>query len=411
MMNENKSICAHCGQPIEGEAIECRGRTYCETCADELLFICEECDEWEMQENAVEVVDLRGWRRRERFVCSDCFDAEGFECEECGTRFLGTPRTSREGDVICPDCAESVYYFCDECDSYVRSEHYDGDEETCTFCLEDSRRVNISRYHGANSSFPRFFADGEKHVGDFIGIGCEIEIDREHYSSCAERDCLQALNETLGDRVVYEHDGSLDNGFEIVTRPHTIRAFLDEFPLEKVLNICRDNGYSAHDIGTCGFHMHISRRFFGKDSQTQERSIGKVVAFFDAFYLDLVKVSRRDMSRASRWASRCGATTPDEARDKAKGSNTRYEAVNTTNSATIEFRLMRGTLNAETLRATLDILLTICRNAKKATWNEAFRDPVKMLGGLNAKSVDYIASRNAFSQYISEIRDCAKEGK
>ena len=407
-MNENKSICAHCGQAIHGEAIECRGRTYCQDCADELLFLCESCDEWELIDNAVNVVDLRGWRRRERVVCADCFANDGFECDECGTAYIGTSRTSREGDVICSDCANSVYYWCDECDEYVRSNNYDSDEEMCVFCLAESREVNIARYHGADSSFPRFFAEGEKRAADFIGIGCEIEIDRENHSSSAERGCLNALNETLGERAVYEHDGSLNNGFEIVTRPHTIRAFLEEFPLEKVLDICRNHGYSAHDVGTCGFHMHISRRFFGKDSQTRERNIGKVIAFVDSFYNDLVKVSRRDMSRASRWASRCGATTPDEARDKAKWSSSRYEAVNTTNSATIEFRLMRGTLNAETLRATLDILLTICKNAKKATWDEAFHNPAKMLSGLKAKSIEYIESRNAFAPYIGKIRESAK---
>ena len=407
-MNENKSICAHCGQAINGEAIECRGRTYCQNCADELLFLCEECDEWELIDNAVNVIDLRGWRRRERVVCASCFANDGFECEECGNAYLGTSRTSREGDVICSDCANSVYCWCDECDEYVRPDNYDSEEEMCIFCLAEAQEVSIARYHGADSSFPRFFAEGEKRNADFIGIGCEIEIDRNNRDASDERACLNALNEALGDRAVYEHDGSLNNGFEIVTRPHTIRAFLEDFPLDKVLDICRNNGYSAHDVGTCGFHLHISRRFFGKDSRTRERNIGKVVAFFDAFYNDLVKVSRRDISRASRWASRCGATTPNEARDKAKGSHTRYEAVNTTNAQTIEFRLMRGTLNAETLRATLDILLTICRNAKKATWDDAFHNPIKMLAGLNPKSADYIASRNAFTQYIDKIRDSAK---
>jgi hypothetical protein len=74
----------------------------------------------------------------------------------------------------------------------------------------------------------------------------------------------------------------------------------------------------------------------------------------------------------SRWAARYGMEkTGKEILDKAKKGNTgRYAAVNLCPYMTIEFRLFRGTLKANTLFATLQFVNCIIDTALTMTEDE-----------------------------------------
>ena len=104
----------------------------------------------------------------------------------------------------------------------------------------------------------------------------------------------------------------------------------------------------------------------------------------------------------SQWASTYGwgdltfAELANAVSDRDYGSHSdRYHAVNLTNDNTVEFRLMRGTLNYDSFMATIDFLWTTAMNANTMT-DDDITNPANFLKGLKPDTIEYIKRRNAF---------------
>lgn len=103
----------------------------------------------------------------------------------------------------------------------------------------------------------------------------------------------------------------------------------------------------------------------------------KILAIVDNLWDALVIFSRRKESQLHRWANKpdAGITAHDNAAtgkdkaDKHKGKG-RYQAINLSNRNTIEFRLFRGSLVLQTIRATLQCVDLICEYATDHTLAE-----------------------------------------
>ena len=124
-----------------------------------------------------------------------------------------------------------------------------------------------------------------------------------------------------------------------------------------------DLGYTSHQAGTCGLHVHVSRLAFGETEEQQDTAIARVLYFFEKHWEELLKFSRRTQHQLDQWASRYGyKEQPMEILDHAKTGyhGGRYTCVNLTNRDTIEFRMFRGTLKYNTLIATLQLVDRIC---------------------------------------------------
>ena len=159
-----------------------------------------------------------------------------------------------------------------------------------------------------------------------------------------------------------KHDGSLDDGFEIVTHPMSLEYQLHEMPWADVLNKAASMGYLSHQAGTCGLHVHVSRRAFGDSYDAQDSAIARVLFFVECHWRELLRFSRRTQRQMDQWAARHGyRDRPDEMLEHVKkGAGSRYTCVNLTNCDTIEFRMFRGTLKLNTLLATLQMVNRIC---------------------------------------------------
>jgi len=139
-------------------------------------------------------------------------------------------------------------------------------------------------------------------------------------------------------------------------------------------------GYTSHQARTCGLHVHISRDFFGKDRDTQEVAIARVLYFVEKHWNELLVFSRRTQQQLDRWATRYGyKDQPQEMMEHVKkGYGNRYTCINLTNANTIEFRIFRGTLKLNTLIATLQMVSHICNVAislpdeglRKLSWSQ-----------------------------------------
>ena len=159
-----------------------------------------------------------------------------------------------------------------------------------------------------------------------------------------------------------KHDGSLDDGFELVTHPLSLEYQLHEMPWDEVLHEAVSMGYLSHQAGTCGLHVHVSRKAFGDSYDEQDSAIARVLFFVECHWRELLRFSRRTQRQMDQWAARYGyRDQPHEMLEHVKkGSGSRYTCVNLTNCDTIEFRMFRGTLKLNTLLATLQMVNRIC---------------------------------------------------
>ena len=291
--------------------------------------------------------------------CEDCLDESTVVCYECGTRIYREHVVGGDADrPVCDRCYADYFTNCDECGRMIRQENAYYDDDSCrTLCNRCVREGPIYNY-GYKPS-PIFH--GESHD---LFIGVELELDDGGCSNINARTLTDLANEK-GKHIYIKTDGSLDEGFEIVTHPMTLKYHQEIMPWKELTKEALHLGYRSHKAGTCGLHCHVNRTFFGDTYEHQERNIGKVLFLVEKYWEELLRFSRRTQGQMDHWAARYGfKENPEQVLNHAKNSNMgRYTCINLQNYHTIEFRLWRGTLKYNTLIATLQMVERLCKVA------------------------------------------------
>lgn len=358
--------CRHCREYFDyGSTTEVEG--VCPECFEGMYGRCEECGGFAKNDDLVATSGGRG-------LCPRCARRVAFHCVECGGwHECGSVHSivNRSGERVCEGCQEG-YERCGRCgDWYRRSEMVDRDDgdAMCFSCADDADCVGIQSYYYKPS--PVFHRGAGETDGSLL-LGVELEIDEGDRGLAAVR-----IAEACGNDWLYiKHDGSLPSGMEIVTHPISPVVMLSEegrAMWRSVTDIARSAGMRSHDAGTCGLHVHVNRDYFGKSETARLMAELKLLGVADRFFEPLAIFSRRKRDRLERWANRLELPrSHDGWRKRAEvahsmGSNDRYHAVNIQNSATIEFRLFRGTLRLDTLFATFEFVSGLCALAKAST--------------------------------------------
>lgn len=408
--------CYNCDALVkENELYYCEsnGEYYCEDCKDDYLFYCERCGNYYLESESVVVHTRYG----DEYWCEDCASESAFYCEDCETyydmRYYDSCQT-RTGRYICQDCADENYYYCDNCGYYVWYEDWDSDNECCIWCAEESGGKygdkRIKEYHNAPSmewygNIKKRWKTKQYYHPQFRGFGFELEVGNGEYFT----ECIDDIESAVGDRVYFEHDGSVSRGFEIISQPHTIEAFWEnKNRWSKMLESIKENGFTSHDTGFCGLHIHFSREMFGSTEYKQNLAVAKIMYFMQYYQDDIKRISRRkNMEYCNFYDINMNWHSEKELREyfsdlASDRYNDRYRIINTRNYKTIEFRLFRGTLNEKSFFATFDFLQNIVNNSKKIKWIDV-KDVSKWLKGMSKETLKYIASRYAFENELANI--------
>lgn len=261
--------------------------------------------------------------------------------------------------TLCQHCYDNYYTTCESCGctlDYDDAYYLDNDTDYpyCRHCYQQRCSSEYIHDYGFKPD-PIFYGKGTRY------FGVELEIDGGgHIDENAEEIANTANIDEK--RVYIKHDGSLNDGMEIVTHPMTLDYHLNEMPWKEVMQKAVSLGYLSHKTRTCGLHVHVNRTTFGDTTDEQEECISRVLFFVERFWQELLKFSRRTESQIARWAARYGIKdNPKAILDNAKKNYSgRYTCVNLTNYHTIEFRIFRGTLKYNTLAATLQLVNRIC---------------------------------------------------
>lgn len=388
--------CHDCGEIVRiDDAIYINGEGYyvCEDCADEDYFKCDYCGEWHHNRDMYEVTN-RGYTYQ---YCSDCTDRHAYYCKGCDEYHENyVDYTEVDGYNYCDDWLNDNAHYCNECNNWIVDDYYwDYNEGCCTKCSNGL----IGDYHSHDLIFhydDKIVDAYYKNCDDFSGLGIELEVDDGKNKSS----CVEELNDILGNNAYYEKDGSLNNGFEIITNPHTLNNFWN-IDFEKAFEVLKEYNFKSHNTSTCGLHIHFSKNLLGETEEEVEDNIAKLILFYDTFYNQLVKLSRRSAYNAEEWADKYSNEPKKEDFDKLKETVkykriARRSAVNIKNYNTIEFRLGRGTLVYNTFRAWIDLHIAFMKNVVNLSLDEVL-DFSKMAKGIEDNTIDYIASKGLLS--------------
>lgn len=321
----------------------------------EYAYTCALCGEVHLEvfNSSTNVVDADGntvkycpkCRRNHTFTCDRCgtvYAEDASETENCQEVYVGADDDGSEVETWCGCCIESDAEWCEE------HEHYYNSDYGCPIC---GRRGRINSY--SYKPDPVFTKVADESVGDktfYYGVEDETEGRSSEPSKFSKQ-----LGQTTKE-VYCKHDGSLNNGAEVVTHPCTLRYHLESDMWDRVAAAAAEHGMKSHDTDTCGLHVHMSRKPF--EAAGIEDYEDKLTLAYDRFKGYWKAISRR-RDGGSRWgrflSDKRNEKTNTKLDDvkKKKDRYDRYQAVNLCNEHTVEIRIFRGTLKVSTIKATL----------------------------------------------------------
>lgn len=419
-------ICSDCGRVItEDELDDClRGENrwgkeiiICPDCESEWTE-CKDCGALELKDNMAYCEDDG------KYYCEDCEEDNVFWCEHCETYRLREycdenmheVRVSTwDTEVWCEECCNDDAFFCEECEQYFDGDYFDAHTDSrgrtvCEDCYDGGRAdYRIKGYHDAPSQiwYGKMKSQWRRRAygsTKMRGLGFELESD----GGGDFEEAIDGIQDAIGeDRVYFEEDGSLTEGFETISQPHTVEEFwAQKEKWAQMLQAIKDAGFTSHDAGTCGLHVHFSREMFGANGYKQNLAVAKILYFFENYQQDIKRISRRaDM----RWCHFNNLPTTFTKWTRAQylaRANQRYNdhgtIINTGNTDTVEFRLFRGTLNEKSFFATFDFLINLVKNSRTMKWKDC-TDVAKWLKGMSGETLEYIRSRHAFENVLANI--------
>jgi len=283
-------------------------------------------------------------------------------CDSCEDINYYDNMVSWSGGSYCSYCYDNNVYTCDDCGS----EYWDGSGHECE---QDESVIHSYAYRPS----PYFFGAGQYH------LGFELEVEARNESRYAGAEIAQ---DELGSHAYMKDDGSLSDGFEIVTHPHTLEQYQTNFNWDFIPKLKR-NGFRSWNTDSCGLHVHVSRTAFGEgaipwNSANRDQLILKRQAH-ELRFMKLIYDNQRQVERIAGRAGNHYATFEDKGKLVSKlkhgsQSSGRYSAINTENDATLEVRVFKGSLRKERVLSALEFVtasVEYTRDLKVTAKNQA----------------------------------------
>ena len=333
--------CSVCGQAIKrSDAHEtAEGKLICDDCV-RYYEVCPVCGKLTNYTVHTEVGDL----------CSACATNEGYaKCSICGEWHKLDDMTEYGDKILCEDCASASTWTCAHCGAAF----YDWEDDACeifneTVCARCYDELSYIDGYGHTATNKRYRAPGESPTKKYLGMELEMESSERNND-----DMVAHIRFACPDIPAHiKSDGSLSNGAEFAFYPATRKYLTEVFPLDDFCQTARDVGAVSHDSKRCGLHVHVSRAFFS----ASKLAYAKLCIMLDRIWDNLVVFSRRDYDQIDDWAKKNDVSYESIETTLAWNAGDRYLAINDTNSDTIEFRVFRGSLIPDTIRATLEFV-------------------------------------------------------
>ena len=249
-------------------------------------------------------------------------------------------------DIIeCASILRDETYVCHDCGRVLSNEHAyisEHDDNIYCHCCYDKNKMDnpIKAYHESKGTLK--FKDLEEMYPVYYR-GLEIELETN-----ITGDVYDVLRNADSSLFRFEEDGSLKDGFEIITSPMS-RLYWNEvgfLKLEKLITDLKEvSNPTAWDNGRCGLHIHFNRAEVSNEAQK----------FLKQFMIEnhdfIAKISGRDDFNY------CRKPVYDDYELDSNNNIYNYSRYLTLNFTpdTLEFRFWRGTLKTENIKSSVQL--------------------------------------------------------
>lgn len=286
-------------------------------------------------------------------------------CDICGE--YHTRLNCIDDKKLCGFCIDNNYIECSRCGSLVSRDDVETTKDGYKLCKMCAKREYVLPYHRYYPTV-KFYGNDKDNTLPYLGV--ELEIDNGGELDSNVKILVNMMNKD-GEHFVYcSHDGSLNNGFEIITQPATLEYHMSIKSIyQEAFKKLRKMEYLSHDTTTCGFHVHFNRSFF---AENETENIGKLIYLVNHFWNKFVIFARRPEFRMDRYSKKINMDTNRyiSAANKTELHEYHYYAINIANPDTIEFRMFKGTLNVNTFLATLQFVHNCIVTAREKSASE-----------------------------------------
>ena len=150
-------------------------------------------------------------------MCEECFNRCTVTCDNCNQRIW---RDRAEGDsnyTLCSHCYEYNFTSCEDCGRLIpNDEAFYEDGEDYPYCRECFEKLNDNSIKNYNyKPEPIFYGSGN------LFYGVELEVDKGGEIHSNAQNLLDIANKNE-ERIYCKHDGSINDGFEMVSHPMTL---------------------------------------------------------------------------------------------------------------------------------------------------------------------------------------------
>lgn len=335
--------------------------TQCGICGNQCTF---DDDTLEAGCGDIKAATYRRIGGREKVICKCCSSevANFIKCDCCGNVVYrsdtGWGKTINSGVRIggqfryCKACiTDHSVVQCNDCGCYVINAEIVPESHLCLKC-HIARKASKKKAEIHSRTYkPKLVFISTAPIIDCT-YGLEIEVDDGRHSP----DLMEYLEE-LKELIRLKSDGSLNDGFEIVTFPMTLDFHKSVMPYDEMFRRLHDDKYTSHENSTCGLHIHVGRTGFGNTARSQNPAIGRFIWLTEVFKNEIKIFSRRKEYRYCKFYELTASMTPKQMLTYARNENrhSRYKAVNLQNAGTVEVRIFKGSLKTSTVLASIEL--------------------------------------------------------
>lgn len=412
--DEDYVACYDCGKPVRRDEsyVGADDEMYCEDCFYNTFEHCECCGEVMYRDDAITVhTSGRSYNDSPELWCEDCAVREAHHCEDCGDWFkYSSDGYETDDGWVCDQCADEDYVRCDDCGDYVRCENsYEGDDGNayCGSCWDERKNRVINKYHSGVRPL-NWHGSSEEARSYELNVGVELELCDGGTDADKAREIIESTGYEINESFVCERDGSLRNGFEIISSTATTEFHIREYGWDKIMETAQNLGYTSHDSGLAGLHVHLDRKYFDNMMENPEKVIS-IIVMNNAGWMK--KFSRRRnfgycefpsayTFEAKNFKPRMyGSYNEDKSQLErvCRHMHGHGACMNFDGYSTIEIRFNRGTLKFSTFVATMQFVQMLADFTKKSRIDRACNIRLRHFKAL-AKARHY----DEFLNYLAE---------
>lgn len=350
-------ICTNCESehPLSG-VFTYDGDQYCEDCHNDLYCDCQKCGD-------IITIEASIASNSGSIYCNDCYSGIFVDCIDCENEIRRSRANVYAGDSYCEDCYHERFSSCCRCGDTVVDEEAFCDDYGDRYC-DDCKPSSIIKEYSYTPDLQFLTTSKDSDTNKFYGI--ELEVERKE-SIIKPDQMAETVNAKTRGEFYFKKDGSLDNGFEIVSHPMSIEFIKDKKDMFKNMFDCLvEKGYRSYQTDTCGMHLHISRKAFGT------WHLYRFMKFFDDNKDFILEISQRKAKNLNEWASLEELEREQILRKikNKRNQSRRYQAINLENDETVEVRIFRGTLNLSSFFKNIEFVESLFNYTKNTPTNE-----------------------------------------